>query len=185
MRPKLIPAIAAAVLLACQDVPQPVGPDTERANSQPEMQKSLASAVELTAEVEFGSDHVGSSFPPAQHDNSFHAFDRIRPHVVHILQGGRVTYEVYPCHRPAVYEPGITPDDIDTSLLEPIGVTGCPPDRINDPTGRLALAPPQSLIEADWTTPPGTFNEPGTYLVICTTFVHFQFAKMYAFVVVR
>lgn len=185
MRLKLIPAIAAAVLLACQDVPQPVGPESERTNSQPEMEKALASAVGLSAEVEFGSDHVGSSFPPAQHDNSFHAFDKIRPHTVHILQGGSVTYEVYPCHRPAVYEPGITPDDIDPSLLEPIGVTGCPPDRINDPAGRIALAPPQSLTETDWTTPPGTFAEPGTYLVICTTFVHFQFAKMYAFVVVH
>ena len=57
-------------------------------------------------------------------------------------------------------------------------------DRINDPTGRIALAPPQSLEEKDWTTPPGTFDQPGKYLVICTTFVHFQFAKMYSYVVV-
>ncbi|HET6361312.1 MAG TPA: hypothetical protein VFH11_04580 [Gemmatimonadota bacterium] len=32
---------------------------------------------------------------------------------------------------------------------------------------------------------PGTFDEPGTYLVICTTFVHFTVAKMYGGVIVK
>jgi hypothetical protein len=40
-------------------------------------------------------------------------------------------------------------------------------------------------MRAVWTTPPGTFDQPGTYLVICTTQVHFLFAKMYGWVIVK
>jgi hypothetical protein len=84
-----------------------------------------------------------------------------------------------------VYAPGTKPEDINTNLTEPIGVAGSPPDRINDPTNRLALAPPQSDDEADWTTPPGTFDQPGVYLVICTTKVHFVNANRYGWVIVK
>jgi hypothetical protein len=88
-------------------------------------------------------------------------------------------------YAPAAFTPGTTPDDIDANATEPIGVTGCPPDRINDPGDRIALAPPQSNVKAEWTTPPGTFDQPGTYLVICTTRVHFLFAGMYGWVIVK
>jgi hypothetical protein len=180
---KIMPAsLALLLLLACDDMSKTTSP-AQSSLSGDGNTPTLAPAS-LEAEVEFGSDHVGSPFPPAQHDNSFHAFDKIRPHVVHLKVGGSIEYEIYPCHQPAVYQPGTTPSDIDVSLTEPIGVTGCPPDRINDPNGRIALAPPQSLEEKDWTTPPGTFDQPGRYLVICTTFVHFQFAKMYSYVIV-
>jgi hypothetical protein len=171
---------AAALLFACEDT-KPVEPRNELG---PDL--SLAtSAATLTAEVHFGTDETGSPFPPAQHDQSFHSFDKLFPRTVVIQRGGSVTYEIYPCHQPAVYEPGTKPEDIDVSLTEPIGVAICPPDRINDPTGRLALAPPQTTVEAEWTTPPGTFDEPGVYLVICTTFVHFRFANMYGWVIVQ
>jgi len=180
MRLKLTAAMVVALALACQDSPQPVEPNARAA--------ALAAQdanLPLTAEVEFGSDAVGSDFPPGAHDKSFHAFDKLRPVTVVIRRGGSVTYEVDECHQPAVYQPGTKPEDIDVTLLEPIGVAGCPPDRINDPDGRLALAPPQSAAEADWTTPPGTFDNPGTYLVICTTRVHFVLAKMYGWVIVK
>jgi hypothetical protein len=180
MRLKLTAAMVVALALACQDSPQPIEPNARAA--------ALAAQdanLPLTAEVEFGSDAVGTEFPPGEHDKSFHAFDKLRPVTVVIQRGGSVTYEVDECHQPAVYQPGTRPEDIDVTLLEPIGLTECPPDRINDPDGRIALAPPQSETEADWTTPPGTFDNPGTYLVICTTRVHFVLAKMYGWVIVK
>jgi plastocyanin len=179
---KLITALAAGLLLlACEQPNQPAGPDNSLG---PDLALAAGPAA-LTAEVEFGSDAVGSAFPPAEHDNSFHAFDKLRPRTVVIQRGGSVTYEVDECHQPAVYAPGTKPEDINASLTESIGLEECPPDRINDPHNRLALAPAQSEAEADWTTPPGTFDQPGVYLVICTTRVHFVFAKMYGWVIVK
>jgi plastocyanin len=180
---RTVAMIAAFLAIACQDAPRSTGPDELPALLAGDQRAGTALAT--TAEVEFGSDEVGSPFPPAEHDNSFHSFDRLRPVTVTIARGGSVTFEVYPCHQPAVYEAGTAPEDIDASLLEPIGIAGCPPDRIDDPSGRLALAPPQSDEEHEWTTPPGTFDQPGRYLVICTTFVHFAFAKMYGWVIVQ
>jgi hypothetical protein len=180
MRVSPIPALAAALLLACQDAPEPAAP-----NASPALAADPSSAATLTAEVEFGSEDVGSPFPPGEHDRSFHAFDKLRPRTVVIQRGGSVTYLVDECHQPAVYAPGTEPGDIDVTLTEPIGVAACPPDRINDPNGRLALAPPQTDVETVWTTPAGTFDQPGTYLVICTTFVHFFFAQMYGWVIVK
>jgi hypothetical protein len=177
MKPILAAAIVVS-LAACQGS-DPIAPDPAK------LEANAAQSHPLNVEVEFGSDHVGSPFPPAQHDRSFHAFDKIRPRTVVIRRGGSVTFEVDECHQPAVYAPGTTPGDIDVSLTEPIGVAECPPDRINDPTNRIALGLPQQAGEADWTTPPGTFDQPGKYLVICTTFVHFVFAKMYAWVIVK
>ena len=189
MRARPVPAIAAALLLACQDFPQPSEPRFAGGAKDTLFQTSLsadpAGAASLTAEVEFGSEHVGSPFPPASHDNSFKAIDRLRPLTVVIQRGGSVTYQIAPCHQPAVYGAGTTPDDITANVTEPIGVTGCPPNRINDPNGRIVLAPPQSSVSAGWTTPEGTFDQPGTYLVICTTQVHFLFAKMYGWVIVK
>jgi hypothetical protein len=82
-----------------------------------------------------------------------------------------------------VFEPGTVPGDIDTSQTEPIpnfpGLT-----RITYSDGRLALAPDQPLVETEWETPDGTFDEPGRYLVICTTTVHFVQSNMYAWVIV-
>jgi hypothetical protein len=169
---------AALASLSCDQNRQPAEPNLDDSGIS-------LSAATLTAEVHFGTDETGSPFPPGQHDQSFHAFDKLFPTTVVIQRGGSVEYEVYPCHQPAVYAPGTRPEDIDVTLTEPIGVDGCLPDRINDPTNRLALAPPQSLVEADWTTPPGTFDEPGTYLVICTTMIHFVVAKMYGWVIVK
>ena len=175
---QVIAILALVAVIACRGTDQ-TSPD------ELSLKASTAQGIPLNAEVEFGTDAVGSSFPPGQHDQSFHAFDKLRPRTVVIQRGGSVTYEVDECHQPAVYAPGTEPEDIDVSLTEPIGVADCPPDRINDPTNRLALGAPQTDAEADWTTPPGTFDQPGRYLVICTTFVHFTFANMYGWVIVK
>jgi plastocyanin len=127
---------------------------------------------------------VGTDFGPATHDGSFHAFDKIRPATVVIQAGGSVTFEVYPLQQPAVYAPGTGPEDIDTEDTEEIPVLPVL-TRITDATNRIALGPDQSFTEAEWTTPPGTFDELGRYLVICDTTVHFVEANMYAWVIVK
>jgi hypothetical protein len=168
-----------AAILACRgDVTSP-----ESANSEAGL---VAAGVPLTAHVEFGTEEGsrGSPFPPAQHDRSFHSFDKLRPRTVVIAQGGSVTFEVYPLHQPAIYEPGTRPGDIDITETEPIPIF---PDleRITDDDGLIVRAPDQSFDEVEWTTPPGTFAEPGRYLVICTTWVHFVEANMYGWVIVK
>ena len=72
-----------------------------------------------------------------------------------------------------------TLDDLD---LAP-GVT-LPNFVINDPNNRIADGPPP-FFAGSWTTPPGTFDDPGTYLVICKILPHFADAKMYAWVKVH
>ena len=142
----------------------------------------------LHAEMDFGIEAgaVGSPFPPAQHDRSFHSYDMLRPRTVIIRAGGTVTFEVYPLHQPAVFEPGTQPEEIDTENTEPIVIGGAtlpfPLVRITDSDGRIALGPPQSFAETEWTV---TFDSPGRYLVICTTWAHFVEAKMYGWVIVQ
>lgn len=180
-----VPALAlAAALAACSD-DSDLPTDTERSlDHGTELQ---AAALRTEAEVEFGIEEgaVGTNFPPGSHDGSFHAFDKVRPHTVTIARGGSVTYEIYPLHQPAVFEPGTRPEDVDTSQTEPIPVFPVLDRIVIDDPALIALAPDQSLDEKEWTTPPGTFDEPGRYLVICTTFVHFTVAKMYSWVIVK
>jgi plastocyanin len=180
MKKVLVMALLTS-LLSCQD--QPSAPETPLG----ELPAAYAAGgIPEEAEVEFGIDEgaVGTNFDPAVHDNSFHAFDKIRPGTVVIEAGGSVTFEIYPLHQPAVYAPGTRPEDIDTSETEPIPVLPAL-TRITDSTNRLALAPDQTFTEKEWTTPEGTFDEPGKYLVICATTVHFVGANMYMWVIVK
>jgi hypothetical protein len=107
-----------------------------------------------------------------------------------IGRGGSVTFEVDWVHQAAVYQPGIEPEDIriDGSTLEDadlgLGII-LPLFRINDPTGRLASSPSQSLTPESWTTPPDLFQSPGHYLVICTSVPHFVLNRMYGWVIVK
>ena len=81
-------------------------------------------------------------------------------------------------HQPAVYEAGTTPGDID--LVGPVPF-------VNDPQGRLALAPAVNAATgtATWTTPAGTFDTPGRYLVLCNFAPHFAEFGMYGWVEVK
>jgi plastocyanin len=183
MRSVLALALAAA-LAACSDDSNMLT-DTERALDNESALE--AAALQTEAEVEFGIEEgaVGTNFPPGSHDGSFHAFDKVRPHTVTIARGGSVTYEIYLLHQPAVFAPGTRPEDVDTSQTEPIPVFPALDRIIIDDPALVALAPDQTLEEKEWTTPPGTFDEPGKYLVICTTFVHFTVANMYGWVIVK
>lgn len=170
-------AVLGLLLLGCAD--QPLEPAESEA---PEVMQAR-SGPPMTATVEFGRNARGTDFfPPGSHDGSFHAKDAIRPRAIVIAAGGTVDFVVDPFHKPAVYEPGIGPEDIDTSALEDAGTPFPFPPIINDPDGRIARGP---LVLAAPTVWSWTFDEPGRYLVICEVLPHFAGAKMYAWVVVK
>lgn len=149
----------------------------------------VAAGIPSHATVSFGRDDVGSAFPPPSgHDASFHAKDKIRPHVVQIRAGGTVTFEMGTFHQVTIYDHGTEPEDIDVSttidLEAPPGTVIIPDFLIDDPTNRIEVGP-FSFEPMSWTSSEGTFDEPGTYLVICRVVPHFVDANMYAWVVVR
>jgi hypothetical protein len=151
---------------------------------------AVQAGIPSHAEVQFGIDEHGSPFPPADvHDQSGHAKDHVYPRETVIARNGTVTFHIDAGHQVAVYRPGTQPEDIrvDPSTLEDIdlGPFTLPDFRINDPMNRIVLGPPQQLFEQTWTTPAGTFSQPGRYLVICTTLPHFVGSKMWAWVTVK
>lgn len=145
----------------------------------------LAPAVlagpDASATVRFGTDDAGSSFAPiTAHDASGNAKFNLVPKTVAIAEGGSVTYDIFVrfgIHQPAVYEAGSTPDDIQIQAFP----------FVNDTDGRLALGPPVSGSPgtAAWTTPGGTFDEPGRYLILCNFAPHFAAFDMYGWVQVK
>ncbi|MDH3244227.1 MAG: hypothetical protein OEM26_06400 [Saprospiraceae bacterium] len=154
--------------------------------------KNTQRGVGSEAYVLFGDEDAGSPFPPPDgHDQSIHAKDKMVPRTVVISQGGKVHYQVAAFHQVAIYEPGTKPGDINLSpatlddLVVPFPPGVLPDFIINDPNGRVALSLPLSLGETEWTTPVGTFDEPGRYLVICTTLPHFAAADMFGWVIVK
>jgi hypothetical protein len=128
--------------------------------------------------------HTGSPFPPnPAHDSSANAKDNIVPRTVVIPVNGNVTYNIQGRHQVAIYDVGTRPEDISV----PPG-TGFA--LIDDPDDRVALGPAQNsppgpvINQGPWTTPAGTFDQPGTYLVICNVRPHFQ-GGMYSWVRVQ
>ena len=139
----------------------------------------------LAATIQFGRDNLGSPFPPPSgHDASGHSRDSLFPAEVVIDKGGTVTFMMGASgvHEVAIYAPGTTPADINTSLLAP-PAAGCPPvPIINDPTHRIAEF--DQVCEGGPAAPTYQFNTPGRYLVICTFLPHFNLG-MYGWVTVR
>lgn len=132
-----------------------------------------------TATVRFGNPDVGSPYPPPifEHDSSSNARDNLIPRTSVISAGGNVTFDVAGFHQPAIYEAGTTPSDINVPPFPvPFNLF------INDPDGRLAIGAP---VEGPWTPPPGTFDTPGRYLVLCNVTPHFAFFNMYGWVIVK
>jgi plastocyanin len=156
-------------------------------NSADDLAPAFAKGGGLPTEatVIFGREKQGTSFPPAEHDASFHARDRILPHAVNIAAGGTVHFVMAPFHQAAFYEDGTKPGDIEVSpaTLEDLVIPGGPtlPDFIiNDPNARIVTS-----TFSFGQTFSHTFTEPGTYLVICMVTPHFLFANMYAYVHVK
>ena len=138
--------------------------------SQPDESSPLQVAHATGAVMTFGNPDAGTAFtPPGSHDQSFHARDRVNPGAVVIDAGQKVTFQVYPGHRVAIYKPGTKPDDIAVT-------TGT---FVLDPTNRLAIqSAPVPVLSF-------TFHNPGKYLVICAFTRHFVDANMWAWVIVR
>jgi len=143
-----------------------------------------AQGLQLAATIEFGIPDTGSKFPPASHDQSFHAPDTLVPGTAVIDAGGTVTFKVNaPVHQVAIYEPGVGIGDIDTTLVKPSCLPFLPP-LIDDPDGRIAVLDDQPCAGGNAVLE-HTFSTPGRYLVICTFLPHFAEAQMYGWVIVR
>jgi plastocyanin len=133
-----------------------------------------------SATVRFGNDDVGSPFPPiTDHDQSGNGKFNLIPRTVTIARGGSVTYDIlirFGFHEPKVYDVGTTPDDIQGGF-----------PFIDDNDGLLASGPRvgSATGTATWTTPAGTFDEPGRYLVLCNFEPHFAEFGMYGWVQVK
>ena len=142
-----------------------------------QMNGPLASAT-----VSFGHWPLGSNrfvTPNAPATTNGHT---LVPYETKIKAGGTVNFIVSGLHLIAVYEPGTTIEDIDTSLIAP-GST--PPGLIDDPNGRVyfGLDPRRvPMLPITQTPPPNVlqdrievvqFGEPGRYLVICAVLPHF------------
>ena len=131
-----------------------------------------------SATVRFGNTKAGSPFPPAEHDASFNGEDNLIPRTVVISAGGTVSFDIDAgsLHQAAVYRPGTTPGDIDVPVFNPpAGLF------VDDPVNRAYIGP----VNADSTTPAGTFATPGKYLMLCNFTPHFAFAKMYGWITVK
>ena len=139
--------------------------------------------------VQFGLNDHGSAFDPAAgHDHSSQAKDALVPRTVVIDVGGRVEFEVDPFHRVNIYRAGTDAGDIDVSKLINFssGPVFIPNFVIDDETNRIAQSPPFSFnLVQTWTTPIGTFNQPGRYFVMCNFLPHFVSNDMYGWVIVR
>lgn len=177
-------ALALLALAACQDAPDGTRPTAPRPKLD-NAKSGQGGTGPASAVVHFGDHGTGSPFPPAVHDASFHARDKIAPRTVVIDRGGEVRFEIGPEHQVAVFEPGTTPGDVDaTETVEDPHLPG-PLERIVFHEGRVALSPGPSGGHVAWTTPAGTFDAPGRYLVICTTNLHFLDADMYGWIEVK
>lgn len=75
-----------------------------------------------------------------------------------------------------MYDVGTTPEDIDGGF-----------PFINENEGLVATGPRVSASAgtATWTTPAGTFDEPGRYLILCNFAPHFAEFGMYGWVNVK
>lgn len=182
MRTHHVVALLGVVVAGCADHPlETVSTDVDVPGLEAQAARS---GPPLHVTVEFGRNELGTAFfPPGEHDASFHAKDAIRPRAIVIAAGGTVDFVIAPFHKPALYQPGVEPEDIDVTLLEPSGAPFPFPPVINDPDGRIA----RGVLNLEgapmvWTR---TFAEPGRYLVICEVLPHFTGGKMYAWVVVK
>ena len=180
---KFLPVICTALLLAACNTDSPTTPSTVA----PSLAK--AAGVGSSATMTFGKG-VGSPFDPASgHDGSGHAADKVRPHEVNISAGGSVTFEVGPFHQVSIYEAGTTFDEVQVQGTEALTSPFPIPDfLVIAPVGLIAadnLTTSLSFATSTWVSPPGTFDSPGKYLVLCRVAPHFFEAHMHGYVTVK
>lgn len=175
----------ASLLVACNSEP-PSAPTTEH----PSLAK--AAGVGSSATMEFGevTHDVGSPFdPPSGHDQSPHAYDKVRPRTVVIAAGGSVTFDVGPFHQVSVYDAGTTPDGINIEGFEALTSPFPIPDFLivapDDLIASNNLTTSLSFGTSQWVSPAGTFDTPGKYLVLCRVAPHFLGSQMYGWIIVK
>ena len=185
-------AAAGLALIACEGaVTTEVSPTPPSATAVTAIGSAGANAARRgsTPLVQFGLNNHGSPFDPAAgHDHSSQAKDALVPRTVVIDVGGSVEFEIDPFHRVNIYRAGTEADDIDLSKLINFsaGPVFIPNFVIDDPTNRIAQSPAFSFnLVQTWTTPGGTFNQPGRYFVMCNFLPHFAANDMYGWVIVR
>lgn len=109
---------------------------------------------------------------------------KMQPFEVKIKAGGSVDFIISGFHQMAVYDDGVEPEDVDTSLITPTTGTPAGIPIINDPTDRIYMGQDPSLVARD-RVETVNFANPGTYLVICGILPHFVNDSMYGWVKVR
>jgi plastocyanin len=181
-------ALTGCLVIACADNRGPTAP----AEVAIESAKGGVPGAPTSAVVRFGNNSVGTQKFGFDHPSS-HARDNIIPNTTVIRAGGTVTFLVQPAHRVAIYEPGISPEDIRTipgvtvfDYVAPPMTPGppfIPSFLLDEPNGRLFFDTSLSFVAER--TVEFTFEEPGKYLVICSIFPHFAFSKMFAWVDVK
>ena len=95
--------LSPLAVAACQDAPVPTRPSDGGVDLA---KKSGQGGAAVSAVVNFGDHEAGSPFPPAVHDESFHAKDKIVPKTVVIGQGEAVRFHIGALHQVAIFEPG-------------------------------------------------------------------------------
>ncbi len=137
------------------------------------------------ATVRFGNPDAGSPFPPPDgHDASSNAKDNLTPRTVVISAPGSVMYDIerFGFHQAVVYAAGTEPNDIAVPAFPAnffITAPGAPavlPEIAKGPLHEPGTPP------VSWTA---SFSQPGKYLVICNLIPHFDFFKMYGWVIVK
>lgn len=128
-----------------------------------------------TATVSFGAwptdpplDRIAP--PPPGPPRNVH---QLIPNLVTIKAGGTVNFVIAGFHNPAVYGPGVKPEDINATITIP--VPGAPagfPPLIDDATKRIYRGPNPFPLPQD-RTEVVHFPKKGLYLVICAFTPHF------------
>ena len=177
--------LLAVVAVACSDsAPSLTGPTPAAGSSE------IGSNTPLSATIRFGNDSVGSSFPtPSGHDQSGHARDNLIPRTVVIDKGGTVTFQMGGgVHQVGIFADGTRPEDVIRTGAQT--KPGCPPapyiSGAANPTTFVAVTGDPLCDNTAPNVPVQsyTFQNPGTYLVICMFIPHLDLG-MYGWVVVR
>ena len=177
----LVVVIAAA---CSESTPAPTGPTPAVGGA------AADSSSPLSATIRFGNDSVGSGFPtPSGHDQSGHARDNLIPRTVVIDKGGTATFQLGGgAHQVGIFSDGTRPEDVIRAGAQT--KPGCPPapyiSGAANPSTFVAVTgdPLCDNTKPNVPTQSYTFDNPGTYLVICTFIPHLDLG-MYGWVVVR
>jgi plastocyanin len=184
VRSTLAMALLVIAVACSQSAPSPTGSVPAGGSF------AVGNNTPLSATIRFGNDGVGSGFPtPSGHDQSGHARDNLIPRTVVIDKGGTVTFQMAgPVHQVGIFADGTEVEDVIRTGAQT--KPGCPPapfiSGAANPTTFVAVTgdPLCDNTKPNVPTQSYTFQNPGTYLVICMFIPHLDLG-MYGWVIVR